>query len=468
MATTIDVTSPLYLHPSDGSSFQIMEKLQGSANFRSWKRSMEIALASKRKLGFVKGTLKKDTADAVKGEAWETCNSMIISWILGSVSESIKKSIMFVDNAHQIWTQLEKRFSLTNGSRKYKLSKELYETKQSTKSVSEYYTQMKAIWEELESLNTLPVISTMTSEVTTLINALEKQKEEQKLFQFLNGLDDAYGAQRSQLLMMKNLPAVETACGYLEQEESQRILLNNIKEEPETLAMFSKGTGGACTACGKPGHTREKCWSVIGYPSWHDKAKQQPQKGRPRNFTASSKWNKNKPVNVKTAANVQSSAQSESNGSTSQFSVQQIEALLRMLPGPSKQGTPDTDDEFDASYAGMVSCYFDDSIANEWIIDSGASDHMTGCLDSMFNVIESKNDPKINLPTGQTARITHSGNVKLGNSLMLENVLYVPTFKHNLVSVNKLLKDSKCKIMFYSEYCIIEDTDSNTIKGNEE
>ena len=75
--TTIDVSSPLYLHPSDGNNFMAIDKLQGSSNYRSWKRSMEIALSSKRKLGFVNGTLTKDVADAVKGEAWDTCNNML-------------------------------------------------------------------------------------------------------------------------------------------------------------------------------------------------------------------------------------------------------------------------------------------------------------------------------------------------------------------------------------------------------
>uniref|UniRef100_A0A803KUG8 Retrotransposon Copia-like N-terminal domain-containing protein n=1 Tax=Chenopodium quinoa TaxID=63459 RepID=A0A803KUG8_CHEQI len=196
MVTTIDATSPLYLHPSDGNNFQSIEKLQGSSNFRSWKRSMEIALESRRKLGFVTGTLVKDSSDTVKAEAWDTCNNMIISWILGSVSESIRKSIL-----------------------KYKLNKELYDTKQQSMTISEYYTQMKAIWEELESLNVLPSIGEVNAEVAAFLTALGKQNEEQKLFQFLNGLDDAHGAQRSQILMMKTLPSVETTCSFLEQEE---------------------------------------------------------------------------------------------------------------------------------------------------------------------------------------------------------------------------------------------------------
>lgn len=177
---------------------------------------MEIALSSRKKLGFVNGTITRMAGDTVKSEAWDTCNNMIISCILGSVSESIKKSIMFLSSAHQIWEQLEQRYSLTNGTRKYKLNKDLYETKQQGKPVSDFYTEMRSLWEELESLTTLPIFTTVTVDIIKLINVLQVQREEQKLFRFLNGLDEIYGAQRSQMLMMSNLPSVETAYSYIE------------------------------------------------------------------------------------------------------------------------------------------------------------------------------------------------------------------------------------------------------------
>lgn len=141
----------------------------------------------KKTLKFKTGVLKKDEKDDVKREAWETYNNMIISWILGSVSESIKMSIMFMSNGREIWNQLEKRFSLTNETKKYKICKDLYEIKQG-KQIREYYTLMRCYWEELQSLNALPSITSVTTEITSFIEALNKQQEEQKLFQFLNGL----------------------------------------------------------------------------------------------------------------------------------------------------------------------------------------------------------------------------------------------------------------------------------------
>ncbi|GKE21858.1 cysteine-rich receptor-like protein kinase 8, partial [Tanacetum coccineum] len=120
--------NPLFLHPSDGpGSLCVQEKLTGSQNYRSWKRAFEIGLSTKRKLGFIKGTVPRSTTDANLAEQWETCNNMVISWIMSSVCESIAKSVMFVGTAYEIWQQLEKRFALSNGSRKYKLNRETYD-----------------------------------------------------------------------------------------------------------------------------------------------------------------------------------------------------------------------------------------------------------------------------------------------------------------------------------------------------
>lgn len=67
---------------------------------------------------------------------------------------------------------------------------------------------MRCYWEELESLNTLPTITNVKSEINNFINALNQQKYELKLFRFLNGLDEDYATQRSQLLMISPLPSV--------------------------------------------------------------------------------------------------------------------------------------------------------------------------------------------------------------------------------------------------------------------
>ena len=37
------------------------------------------------------GAVKKEENDEARAEMWNTCNDMVIAWILGSVSESIKK-----------------------------------------------------------------------------------------------------------------------------------------------------------------------------------------------------------------------------------------------------------------------------------------------------------------------------------------------------------------------------------------
>lgn len=287
---------------------------------------------------------------------------------------------MFVNSAQTQSGTSWRRDFLTNGSRKYKLNKHVYETKQQNKPISDYYILMKACWEELESLNTFPPITTMTTEISAFVEALDRQREELKLFQFLNGLDEEYGAQRSQLLMMSPVPSVESACANLEQEESQRDLLGSIKEEMERLAMYSKSTGKVqmCTACNKTEHTREKCCTVVGYPPGHPRNNKFQQPYRPKWKPNAQKWNKNKPGNQKCVANAATSSQSEGSVSSSPvITQQQLEQLLSMLPTPSRVQSSEIDDEMDLSYAGMVFCYLANATVNDWIIDSCLRSYVT-------------------------------------------------------------------------------------------
>lgn len=61
--------------------------------------------------------------------------------------------------------------------------------------------------------------------------------------------------------------------------------------------------------------------------------------------------------------------------------------------------------------------------------------------------------------------ISHIGQVTLAPGLVLDKVLYVPTFKHNLLSVQKLLKDNNCHIQFYATHCTVIDCDTQQIKA---
>ena len=115
------------------------------------------------------------------------------------VSESIAESILHIESVNTIWKHLEKRFSVNNGLRKYKLNKDLYSLKQNGASINDYYTKMRGIWEELSAMSDLPRFTTVNEENTNFLQAWSKQIEEQKLFQFLNGLDETYAAQRSQI-----------------------------------------------------------------------------------------------------------------------------------------------------------------------------------------------------------------------------------------------------------------------------
>lgn len=75
--------------------------------------------------------------------------------------------------------------------------------------------------------------------------------------------------------------------------------------------------------------------------------------------------------------------------------------------------------------------------STEWIIDSGAADHMVHSI-SLLIKITSVAHVFVSLPNEESILVTHVGQVQLSYDLVLDNVLCVPSFSFNLISIGKL------------------------------
>ncbi|KAL2900777.1 Retrovirus-related Pol polyprotein from transposon TNT 1-94 [Bienertia sinuspersici] len=169
-------------------------------------------------------------------------------------------------------------------------------------------------------------------------------------------------------------------------------------------------------------------------------------------------------VQYQKADNSQATKESSSSiGAT--ITTELLEQLLKLLPTPSKQGGADTDEDMDCNYAGMVTCYSARVAKSKWILDSGATHHMTGDSSKLINIFEVDKPIRIGPPNGDTAAVTQKGEAYLNKNLKLHNVMYVPAFQYNLICIQKLVRDSNCEVKFTGSFCIIKENESEPVKG---
>lgn len=107
-------------------------------------------------------------------------------------------------------------------------------------------------------------------------------------------------------------------------------------------------------------------------------------------------------------------------------------------------------------------CSYDRFIAsvqtmNAWVIDSGATDHICISFQLMHSVVELSKPIVLSLPNGSHATVTHTGSVNLTPTLVLHDVLYVSTFKFNLLSIPKLLAQTSYTVKFTRFHCYFQD-----------
>jgi len=90
-----------------------------------------------------------------------------------------------------------------------------------------------------------------------------------------------------------------------------------------------------------------------------------------------------------------------------------------------------------------------------WVIDSGASHHVTHER-NLYHTYKALDRTFVRLPNGHTVKIEGTGFIQLTDALSLHNVLFIPEFKFNLLSVSVLTKTLQSKVSFTSDECMIQ------------
>ncbi|CAL8999400.1 unnamed protein product [Prunus brigantina] len=405
----------------------IVSKLLNGDNYGTWCRSIKISLSAKNKLGFVDGSVKRPSVetDPEGFSLWRRCNDMVLSWILNSLEQDIADSVIYSDTAHDIWQDLEERFSQSNAPRIFQIQRDIASLTQDQMTVAAYYTKLKGLWDELASYNNVSPCSQRRIYCGAMKTHAE-QEERNKIMQFLMGLNESYAAARGQILLMQPLPAFRKTYSLISQEEKQREL-GSSRPVVETAAMAvrqSQRTSNPnrrplhCSHCDVDHHTVETCWKLNGYPPGHRLHKSKKANGN---------GNRDKHGATSFSANHVTSSPTlqELQAAVPNLSETQYQQMLSMMNEKMNDQPPSQ-----ANAAALSSGLSRSSLPlHQWIIDSGATDHITSSSHSLTSDCSNSSMPPVVLPSGEKALISSTGTLSLNSEVHLRDVLHIPSFK---------------------------------------
>ncbi|RVW26667.1 Transposon Ty3-I Gag-Pol polyprotein [Vitis vinifera] len=115
---------------------------------------------------------------------------------------------------------------------------------------------------------------------------------------------------------------------------------------------------------------------------------------------------------------------------------------------------------------GNVSaCLTHTSSLGPWILDSGASDHLSGNKDFFSSITTTSDLPTVTLANGSQTVAKGIGLALPLPSLPLTSVLYTPECPFNLISISKITRTLNCSITFSDKFVTLQDRSTGKTIG---
>ena len=140
---------------SEITSLQIIAHKLNGQNFLQWSRSIQMVIHGKGKIGYLDGTLPKQSNDDPSYPEWDVQNSMVMAWLIHSMEEKISDTYLFYSTAKGIWDRVHLAYSeLENSYQMLKLRNRARNLRQGTQDVTQYFNSLIKLWQELDLFST--------------------------------------------------------------------------------------------------------------------------------------------------------------------------------------------------------------------------------------------------------------------------------------------------------------------------
>ncbi|KAL6319103.1 hypothetical protein AAG906_001576 [Vitis piasezkii] len=347
---------------ADSSTAPIGIKLEGS-NYALWSQVVEMYISGKDKLGYINGDSPQPPKTDPSLRRWRTENAIVKGWLINSMDPSLIANFICFPTTKQVWDSAATTyFDGTDSSQ------------QGGGSIEKYYNDLQGLWREIDFRRPNPM------ECAIDIQKYNSILQEDRVYTFLDGLDDRLDKTRSDVLQLKPFPTVEQAYAFVHTTPGGVMISKGIKRshyqttpKPGALSL-SRGKsktkppsdGMKCTHCGNSKHTRDTCFKLHGYPDWWN------------DFQARKKR--------ETFAN---------DDHIGRAVVVTCDPSLSLIPQTLHISTHNNDDD--------------------WILDSGATYHMTFYSNDFSNATQPRRSCVTNA-NGVTYPITGAGTVTLSPS----------------------------------------------------
>ncbi|CAL9216541.1 unnamed protein product [Arabidopsis halleri] len=407
-------------------------------NYDVWREMFETHCLTFGVLGHLDGT-SVATPDTAK--SWKEHDGLVKMWIYGTISVDLTETILKPkSSARELWLALENQFRDNKENRALQLENELRTITIGDLSVKEYCRKLKTLSDLLANVD-----SPVSDRVLVM--------------HCLNGLNEKFDGIHNVIRHRSPFPSFSTCRSMLQSEEDRlKKPLRSLAAPASASApnvLYVEDQSPPSSNSNNRGHNNNNknrgCGNGRGNRG-RGRSNSAPQPPISPNF-GYLQWGYGPPYPYPYPCYpppVQYQAQyAQPSRPNSILGPYAPRPQAHLLQDPNSAFSSNSMIPTALAHAFNTMTLQDPN--NPWVMDFGATDHITAEQGTLTSVFNSSITPSVLVGNGSLAPVTKSGHGALNSKsrpLHLKNVLVCPSIMKNLVSVRRFVTDNRCTVEF--------------------